>query len=118
MFFSNRNSAGKIIEGLLRDVKALKAPTGGDRLCLYAVKRGGGGVNLLPHITPLRDLPVGILANGDVLVVEEGNGGLDQAWYNVLANLSGSRTASGRKGIMMPTAKRGARAKSERCAVS
>lgn len=98
VYFSRRHSAGRVVDILTRDVKAIPAPAEGIRYGLYAVKRGVSGVNLLPYITPLKDLPPDVLQNGDVVVMEEGEAGLDEVWLTALRKgKSGRRLASSRK---------------------
>lgn len=84
MYFSQRLSAGRVIEEMERRVDGLRSASEG-RYCLYAVKSGGGGVNLLPHITPLRDLGRGVLQSGDAVVLEIGEDGLHPDWIALLA---------------------------------
>lgn len=93
MFFSKRLSAGRILDGLLKDVNGLEIPANSVRLSLYVVKRGGLGVNLLPHITPLRNLPSGTVQDGDFLVVEQGDQGLDEEWIATVKSVAGGRSA-------------------------
>lgn len=99
MYFSARNSAGKIMDGLVKDVQGLSPARGSERYCLYAVKRGGGGVNLLPHITPLHNLGAGVVQAGDMLVMEVGADGLDPAWLAALQKLSSTSRLPSRRSV-------------------
>lgn len=87
MFFSKKNSAGKIIDGLRKSIPQIPSPDDGERYFLYAVKNGGYGVNQLPYITPLKDLGA-ILQTGDMLVLESGDQGLDPTWTAALRKLA------------------------------
>lgn len=82
MRISQRSSAGKILDAVSKHVPDLPAHKGG-RYYLYSVKRGGG-VNLLPHITPLRDVRMLI---GEAFVVGMDDGGLDA---HVVAQVGGA----------------------------
>lgn len=122
MFFNHKNSAGKIIDDLKRSIKQLDGPRQGGRYCLYVVKRNGSGVNLLPHITPLKDLPVETLADGDILVLEESDGGLDHAWLDVLRSLATTSNSLPSPRSSLSTkirlGKKTSKGKSDKCAVS
>lgn len=95
--FNHRHSAGKLIDQILQSVTALVKPPAGSRYHLYAVKRNFCGVNLLPHITPLRDLPHDVLQSGDILVLEHDDKGLSPEWYSAL---SGGSSSSSRMTFM------------------
>lgn len=82
MFFSRRYSAGKVVDEIAKRVSQLPS---GTRYYLYAVKAGGKGCNLLPTITPLRDLPAGTIENGDAMVVASTNEGLPDEWISAVA---------------------------------
>lgn len=84
MVLSRRHSAGKILDEVMSRVSELRKPEGGGRYYLYAVKEGFAGVNLLPHIVPLRELPPDVLKAGDSLVIETTNAGLPMVWSTVL----------------------------------
>lgn len=121
MYFNRRNSAGRIIDDLRKSIRELEAPKAGGRFCLYAVKGSGGGVNLLPHITPLKDLPPGVLSDGDALVLEEGDGGLDQTWLDTFRGLAGAGSQPTPRSLLpskMLVGRRAGKGKSDRCAVS
>lgn len=121
MFFNRRNSAGKIIDDLKKTIKELEAPKESGRYYLYAVKSGGNGVNLLPHITPLKDLPPGVLSDGDALVLEEGDGGLDQTWLDTFRRLASANSQSTARSLLSPrmlSGKRASKGKFDKCAVS
>lgn len=111
MFFSQKSSAGRIIDYLRKEISQIPHPKENERYYLYAVKKNGGGVNLLPYITPLKDLPRDLLQPGDFVVMENGDGGLDQQW---LASLS-----SGPVAPTFGSSRRNFRTKStEKCVVS
>ena len=96
MFFSRRWSAGKILDDIAKRVSLpLK------RRWLYSVKPNARGVNQLPNITPLRDLPPGTVENGDALVVTENDAGLPDEWVRAVAPRMTpmSRAASSRRRI-------------------
>lgn len=92
MVFSKRNTPGRIIDELKRRVKDLPTPQG-DRYYLYSYKKGGNGVNLLPYITPMKDMPH-LVQSGDCLILENGNSGLDQTWISTLAKLEKGQRSS------------------------
>ncbi|PXF43370.1 AN1-type zinc finger protein 2A [Gracilariopsis chorda] len=92
MVFSKRNTPGRIIDELKRQVKDLPQPQG-DRYYLYGYKAGGNGVNLLPYITPIKDMPH-LVQSGDCLILENGDSGLDQAWITALQKLGKGQRAS------------------------
>lgn len=94
MFFSNRWSAGKILDDI-----AKRASLTQKRRWLYTVKANARGVNQLPNITPLRDLPFGTVESGDALVVAENDAGLPEAWVLAIAPRAApmSRAASSRR---------------------
>jgi AN1-type zinc finger protein 2 len=79
-FVNERHSAGKVLDEL--KLPELKEP--GTRYAMHAVKPGFKGVNLLPLITPLRDVPKEILRDGDIVVVEIGEAALGQNWESAL----------------------------------
>lgn len=76
MHFSNKNSAGKIIDVIKKFVPQLPSPPDGTRYSLYAVKHDLTRVNLLPYITPLCNLG-DIIQTGDSLAIQVGDAGLD-----------------------------------------
>lgn len=76
MHFSDKNSAGKIIDVIRKFVPQLPSPPDGTRYSLYALKHDLTRVNLLPYITPLRELG-GIIQAGDSLVIQIGDAGID-----------------------------------------
>lgn len=80
MFFSLRHSAGRVLDDIVSRTDNLSHPNPPLRFHLYAVRAAARGVNLLPTITPLRDLPKGTLSNGDVLVVHDSPDGLPDAF--------------------------------------
>lgn len=90
MFFSWRHSAGKVVDDIMAEVDGLKRPKAPNRFYLYAVRADGKGVNLLPTITPLRDLPAGTIDAGDSLVLHDSPNGLPEK----LAKLARSRSPS------------------------
>lgn len=119
MVFSERFSAGKVIDDIARLVPALPKPATGTRYHLYAVRAGGGGVNLLPHITPLRDLPAGTLTPADALVLEASDAGLPPEWHAALAKASVSAvTSSLWKQRMGRASRTGNGEKKSRCTMS
>lgn len=89
MYFSVKWSAGKIIDDINKRVQNLPKPQQGNRFVLYAVK-ATHGVNLLPHVTPIRDLPKSTLSSGDALVLADDPNGLPQEWINALTATSSS----------------------------
>lgn len=91
MFFSRRYSAGKVLDEITKRVSQLPS---GKRYYLYAVKAGGKGCNLLPNITPLRDLPAGTIDNGDSMVVASSNQGLPDEWIAAVAPRKKGNTSS------------------------
>ncbi|KAI0561433.1 Zinc finger domain containing protein [Gracilaria domingensis] len=95
MVFNKRNTPGRIIDDLKRRVRELPQPQG-DRYYLYAYKSGGNGVNLLPYMTPIKDMSH-LVQNGDCLILENGDSGLDPTWISTLQKLSkAQRTKSSR----------------------
>lgn len=90
MYFSVKNSAGKLVDVIQKFVPKLPSPPAGTRYSLYAVKSDLARVNLLPYITPLRDLG-DILNSGDMIVLQVGDSGLDRKWLSALQSLSAPR---------------------------
>lgn len=75
MYFNKRFTAGRIIDEVISRVKEVPEP-GGRRWLLYAVKRNGGGVNLLPHMTRVCELGE-FVGDGDDVVLSERENGLE-----------------------------------------
>lgn len=90
MYFSTKNSPGKIVDILFKLVPGLPAPSNGQRYSVYAVKPDLSRVNLLPYITPLRELS-SVVQPGDLLVLQVGDTGLDPSWFAALQPASPSR---------------------------
>lgn len=100
---NHRHSAGRILDTLHSLLPTFpSAPEGGARYQLYCVRSDLSSVNLMPYITPLRELPpVAQLREGDFAVVVVGEGGLDPSWMAALQEVAGGgrRWAVGLGGI-------------------
>lgn len=83
MYFNSKSSSGNIIDSLHRLCPTLPPPPDGQRYSLYAVKPNLARVNLLPYITPLRELS-GIVQSGDSVILQVGDAGLNPAWLAAL----------------------------------
>lgn len=93
MYFSTKNSPGKIVDTLFKLIPGLPAPSNGQRYSLYAVKPDLARVNLLPYITPLQELS-SFVQPGDLLVVQVGDAGLDPSWFVALQPAAPSHVPS------------------------
>jgi AN1-like Zinc finger len=80
-YFNSRWSAGKVMD----DLKLPELSEPGLRYSMHAVKPGFKGANLLPRIKPLRDVGAEILCDGDLVVIEAGEGPLSDQWEAALA---------------------------------
>lgn len=79
MTFTTRNSAGRIIDMIHKHVAELpKLQQKQQRYSLYAIRSDMSRVNLLPYVTPLRDLG-DIILDGDSLILQLGSEGIDRS---------------------------------------
>lgn len=92
MFFSRKSSAGRIIDSIQKLVPQVPPAPSSSRYALYAVKRDMSRVNLLPYITPVRELS-DMLGPDDFLVLETNADGLDPAWTAALQSVGNPRFA-------------------------
>lgn len=83
MRFSSRTSPGRIVDMVRKQEPSIPSPPAGRRYSVYAVRRDLSRVNLLPYVTPLRDL-AHTVRDGDLLVLHVGDTGLDQLYLDAL----------------------------------
>lgn len=94
MYFSDRSSPGNIVDVVHRLVPQFERLAQGEgRYCVYGVKHDGSGVNLLPYITPVRELHV--LQRGDFLVLSKSEQGLEEDCMPGFVGGGGTVTATG-----------------------
>lgn len=115
VWLSVKHSPGKVVDSLHKLVPELTAAPSGQRYAVFAVRRDLSGVNLLPYVTPLRELKH-VVSPGDMLVLQVGDESLDGGWLAALSAQRSSKLASpfGRMSVRGSGGLRGA----SRCAVS